>query len=107
MNNWCICWLTARHLYKSFGVKGLIRNAKGKSTMPLLTLKLFIPHILNHYIVLMYQLNVFTLHYITVTSFRHVSALQCHLQLVHTKSEPFTVTYVTSRNIITLSTFCS
>jgi hypothetical protein len=39
MNNWCICWffthisigdfnfkgLTARRLYKSFGVKGLIR----------------------------------------------------------------------------------
>jgi hypothetical protein len=24
MNNWCICWLTARRLYKSFGVKGLI-----------------------------------------------------------------------------------
>jgi hypothetical protein len=43
MNNWCICWffkhifleilifkgLTARRLYKSFGVKGLIRQAKG------------------------------------------------------------------------------
>jgi hypothetical protein len=24
-NNWCICWFTARRLYKSFGVKGLIR----------------------------------------------------------------------------------
>jgi hypothetical protein len=31
MNNWCICWVfahsfTARRLYKSFGIKGLIRD---------------------------------------------------------------------------------
>jgi hypothetical protein len=24
MKNWCICWLTARRPYKSFGVKGLL-----------------------------------------------------------------------------------
>jgi hypothetical protein len=40
----------------------------------LLILNLFTPHVWNHYIALMYQLNVSTLHYITVTPFRHVSA---------------------------------
>jgi hypothetical protein len=45
MNNWCICWvfmhillgilifkgLTARRLYKSFGVKGLIQNVEAET----------------------------------------------------------------------------
>jgi hypothetical protein len=26
MNNWSICWLTARRLYKSFVIKGLIND---------------------------------------------------------------------------------
>jgi len=40
---------------------------------------------LNQTFHLMYQLYSLTVYYITVISLHHIWALQCHLQVVHTK----------------------
>jgi hypothetical protein len=56
MNNWCICWvsrifllwilifkwLTARRLYKSFGVTGIMNNVTGKIKLNTEAMHLFV-----------------------------------------------------------------